>query len=154
MEEEDGEDSTVAFAFGRRGVRRGKQAFGLSIGERRGLSLVRAFLGLRYALDGVVGEGVGFAEMIEQIGQSAVLILAGNCCPPNGSSLAEAWDPSRILPPKQRTGGVVPEVLNRPAIGCDPFGIRSVIGQRTVELRAAKASSAPNPEGSKPVAPG
>ena len=83
---------------------------------------------------------------------AAVLILAGNCCPLYGSSLAEAWDPSRILPLKQRTGGVVPEVLNRPAIGCDPFGIR--IGQRTAELRAAKASSAPNPVGSKPVAPG
>ena len=57
-------------------------------------------------------------------GGTAVLMMAGNSCPPYGSSLAEAWDPSRILPLKQRTGGVVPEVLNRPAMGCDPFGIR------------------------------
>ncbi len=56
---------------------------------------------------------------------AAVPIMAGNSCPPYGSLLAEAWDPSRILPLKQRTGGVVPEVLNRPAMGCDPFGIRS-----------------------------
>ena len=28
---------------------------------------------------------------------AAVLILAGNSCPPYGSSRAEAWDPSRIL---------------------------------------------------------
>ena len=56
------------------------------------------------------------------------LILALNSCPPYGSSLAEAWDPSRILPLKQRTGGVVPEVLNRPAMGCDPFGIRKPSG--------------------------
>ncbi len=55
-------------------------------------------------------------------GALGLLIMAGNSCPPYGSSLAEAWDPSRILLLKQRTGGVVPEVLNRPAMGCDPFG--------------------------------
>ena len=150
MEEEDGEDSTVAFAFGRRGVRSLQEAFGLCVGERRGLAFVRAFLGSRYTFDGVVGEGVGFAEMIEQIGQSAVLILAGNCCPPYGTSLAEAWDPSRILALKQRTGGVVPGVLNRPAMGCDPFGIRS--GERGYSCE--RSLGRPNPEGSKRVAPG
>ena len=93
-------------------------------------------------------------EVKQLMEKAGVLIVAGNSCPQYGSSLAEDWDPSRILPLKQRTGGVVPEVLNRPAMGCDPFGIGSGIGQRTVELRAAKASSAPNPEGSKPVAPG
>ena len=51
--------------------------------------------------------------------------MAGNSCPPHGSSLAEDWDPSRILTLKQRTGGVVLEVLNQPAMGCDPFGIRN-----------------------------
>ena len=76
--------------------------------------------------------------------------MAGNFCPPYGSSLAEAWDPSRILALKQRTGGVVPEVLNRPAMGCDPFGIG--IGERGY---LCERSLGPlNPEGSKPVAPG
>ncbi len=51
--------------------------------------------------------------------------MAGNSCLQYDSSLAEAWDSSRILPLKQRTGGVVPELLNRPALGCDPFGIES-----------------------------
>ena len=74
--------------------------------------------------------------------------MVGNSCPQHGSSRAEAWDPSRILPPKQRTGGVVPEVLNRPAMGCDPFGI----GERGY---LCERSLGPlNPEGSKPVAPG
>ncbi len=65
--------------------------------------------------------------------------MAGNCCPPYGTSLAEAWDPSRILPLKQKTGGVVPEVLNRPAMGCDPFGIRSGTDQRVPTPRKRHA---------------
>ena len=81
---------------------------------------------------------------------TAVPIMAGNACPPYGSSLAEAWDPSRILPLKQRTGGVVPEVLNRPAMGCDPFGIGS--GERG--SLCERSLGPPPPEGSKPVAPG
>ena len=80
------------------------------------------------------------------------LIMAGNSCPQHGSSRAEAWDPSRILPPKQRTGGVVPEVLNRPAMGCDPFGIGIGIGQWSSEPQRLLRPR--TPEGSKPVAPG
>ena len=81
---------------------------------------------------------------------TAVLMMAGNSCPPYGSSLAEAWDPSRILPLKQRTGGVVPEVLNRPAMGCDPFGIGSGIGQWSCEPQRLLRPR--TPEGSKRVA--
>ncbi len=64
--------------------------------------------------------------------------------------LASLWDPSRILPIKQGTGGVVPEVLNRPAMGCDPFGIRSGEWGYSCE----RSLGQPNLEGSKPVAPG
>ena len=93
-------------------------------------------------------------EVKQLMEKAGVLIVAGNSCPQYGSSLAEAWDPSGILPLKQRTGGVVPEVRNRPAMGCDPFGIGIGIGSGERGYLCEQSLGPPTPEGSKPVAPG
>jgi type IV secretory pathway TraG/TraD family ATPase VirD4 len=62
-----GEDGAIAFAFERAGVWRVQKPLGLRIGQGRSLTLVRALLGTRNTLDGVVGDGVGIAQMVEQI---------------------------------------------------------------------------------------
>jgi hypothetical protein len=70
--EEDGEDSedgAVALAFERAGVRSSHKLPGLGVGARGSCSFIGSAAGTLYAVNGVLQDGVGPAEVIEQVGQ-------------------------------------------------------------------------------------